>query len=740
MNLEQKMENLILKYNIDCCNPEYQQYIKARGALYELISGVQRIALVANDIGDIGEVKFLIGEKHTVSRHRFPDLAEIDSNIEMVICLNYVINSKQRELICNLEQNRGIKTIFLYDYLKQQGVVCNREFYDVLGGKRAERYGNKSTSFDDTDYYGVIYRIKKQYKRARGQEQKEGYLKELIFSYIYIRDFINSWHYIGEYVQNQYKDYLKYEEFQKKTEELLKQAKEKSYAKKNQMFIFWVDALGKGEENGMPCFQALQENSLNFENAFTVTPTTSATIKAIFLKKRFCSDSAYKISRIYEKDSPLLKYLHSNGYDFRYFGMEERMEEKLYGKRTSLNAPSSRMYWDFLCDLCDTEQKCCYLLHSLTETHAPFLHGMAEDYYYDIEIPPKDDKERQERHQQREEAKEYFDCQFEFYRSFINDDNLQIIMSDHAGEGWRHHRGKGTNVNLFVRGKNIRKGKINNFFSYIDFDALVRYLFTQDESVLESVLKDCIYAEYPDIYSKNHVTSRLKENWRNIDYFGWKCCATYEEEYVVYTMGREEYFRYPSWMNRVGLPEYADRIQVLREDMGEIFTDVLGDNFFRYSRLLHHLWANYIKRTGGTEIGVTCLCKSMEDILPDKVIAIRGGGRHTKNLLTVLGESATRIRYIVDKNKEICEQTIGRDGLQVEFITPGEMKAKKIDVVILSSLEYRKEMRDELFQMNQDYQILDVYEMLEEQGIYLNEGFYVNKLLPEDYEGIMVDE
>lgn len=740
MNPEQKLEELIVKYRIDSCIEEFQQFLKAKELLHTLTEGAERIALVAEDLGDAAEVKSLIGPGHAVSRYRFKDLDKKETLIEadLMICLPVNMSEEHWEKVNANVRSKGIRTVGLYDYFRQHGLALNREFYDVLQGKRMGTRGEQSDIFFHTDYYEAVYRMKKKYKEAVEQKQKEVYLRQLIFTYIYIKDFIYAKHYIEEYVRHQYTDCESYRQFQEEVEALLAKVKKITVAKKEQIYMFWVDALGKGEEKGMTYFEGLKEDSLDFDNAFTVAPITSLTMKAIFLKKHFYEDKSYKLERIAERDSSLLQYLKKEGYVFQYFGFEERFEEKLYGKHQMFKAPSSMVYWSVLCDLCTSAQKKFYLIHGITETHVPFRSGVIEDFYYDAEEPAANDREKQERHLQREEAKQYFDKQFAFYRSFINDENLQIVMSDHVGEEGFSSRGKGTNVNCFVRGKGVRKGKIDKFFSYINFEDLVKYLLSNEEAVLERVLADYVCYEYPDTYSRSFVSARLKDKRLRLEDFGWKGCSTLEDEYVVYTTGEEKYFRYPSWLNRVALPECAERVDTLRKLTGEIFTEVLEDDYFQYSRLLHRVWDNYKRRTGGMEPGVRCLRECLEAIPQDKIIAVRGGGQHTVGLLTALGQAAVRIRYIVDRDKESCRRLVGREGLCTEIITPEEMAERKIDTVLLSSLVYRKEMKEELNKTEQNYEVIDVYELLEAQGILPDRAFYVNRVLPEDYEGVTV--
>jgi len=182
--------------------------------------------------------------------------------------------------------------------------------------------------------------------------------------------------------------------------------------------------------SGMPFMNSLK--GMVFEKAFTVTPTTSLTMKAIFLRKRFYEDCAYLIDRIEEKESQLIQYLASEGYKFEYIGFEERFEEKLYGRHVASYTPTTMLNWYLLCDICSTNQRKCYLVHDITESHPPFQSGLLEEFFHQIVSKPKDDREREERRMQWELGKYYLDEQISFLSDFINPDVPKIYMSDHA--------------------------------------------------------------------------------------------------------------------------------------------------------------------------------------------------------------------------------------------------------------------------------------------------------------------
>lgn len=108
-------------------------------------------------------------------------------------------------------------------------------------------------------------------------------------------------------------------------------------------------------------------------------------------------------------------------------------------------------------------------------------------------------------------------------------------------------------------------------------------------------------------------------------------------------------------------------------------------------------------------------------------IAVRGAGEHTEKLLQILSEeNRKKILYIIDKNANI-------DNFQgIEAVGTESMLNKDIDIFIISSFKHRIEMARELFSLkhcsNEDFQVIDLYEILQERGISCNQPFYVRNL------------
>lgn len=110
--------------------------------------------------------------------------------------------------------------------------------------------------------------------------------------------------------------------------------------------------------------------------------------------------------------------------------------------------------------------------------------------------------------------------------------------------------------------------------------------------------------------------------------------------------------------------------------------------------------------------------------LAGRRIAIRGAGIHTTELLKLLGSADFSILCIWDK--KITGQFLGDYPI---IDNACELKKYGVDIILLSSWKYRREMAEDIKEQlreNQmdDIEILDFYEQLHKEGISMDSEFY----------------
>ncbi|MBO4998899.1 MAG: hypothetical protein J6D02_12955 [Lachnospira sp.] len=115
----------------------------------------------------------------------------------------------------------------------------------------------------------------------------------------------------------------------------------------------------------------------------------------------------------------------------------------------------------------------------------------------------------------------------------------------------------------------------------------------------------------------------------------------------------------------------------------------------------------------------------------EKCVALRGGGEHADKLLQVLSEAnRKKVKYVIDRNKTI-------EGFHgIEVIDIKNIPNRTIDIFIISSFKHRVEMARELFTLkhclNEDFQVIDLYEILQQKGIACLQPFYSSPVYGEN--------
>lgn len=107
----------------------------------------------------------------------------------------------------------------------------------------------------------------------------------------------------------------------------------------------------------------------------------------------------------------------------------------------------------------------------------------------------------------------------------------------------------------------------------------------------------------------------------------------------------------------------------------------------------------------------------LKDRLKNKSIAIKGAGTHTTEILKLLDNEVDVKCIVVDK---ITDKYV----FPYPVITMNQLQDYQVDLVLISSYRYAKEMKEELRSMDSTYEIFDLYEELASMGIVLEKEFY----------------
>lgn len=108
----------------------------------------------------------------------------------------------------------------------------------------------------------------------------------------------------------------------------------------------------------------------------------------------------------------------------------------------------------------------------------------------------------------------------------------------------------------------------------------------------------------------------------------------------------------------------------------------------------------------------------------DKIVAIRGAGEHTRELLSIEGCNV-KFKCIFDYSKQ-KKEIINISGKEWEVYPCNSIMSMHIDIIVISSYTHRKKIHDELEKINGEFIILDLYDELQKVGLDVNAPFYRN--------------
>lgn len=439
--------------------------------------------------------------------------------------------------------------------------------------------------------YKKAYWARQAYIKA-DVSNKERMLQRLIKEYLILKDFQYSFHYIDIYIENRYSDYKQYIKLKDDITLLLKEIKE-YIAKRNQrdILINWVDALSYYDIPEFPFLQKKSQEGVCFHNAYTVMPWTTETTKTILFGECPIEGKLFLRDELTIDNVKLLKLLKEYGYKFAYCGMPKFA--KLFDK--TVIAPvgyfenkyfgSMQKQWDALTVLCKCDSPVCVLIHTLRETHEPYICGEGDTlaWFYSTEK----DWNRVECRKQAETAGRYINTQLEFYENLYPDDAVKIYMSDHGRVGNNPMDEKKIHTMLLIAGKGIEPFCVNGMFSFVHFPDLIKKLIEKNYTwnALES---EYVIIENLDAYSELVVQDTLSGKMKREEMCQCRGVVTKTDAYYKYAFGKEYYFEkaHPN-ENKIEQADFNNRINELKELCGNQFIDIFAYDKFEFSRLLY---------------------------------------------------------------------------------------------------------------------------------------------------------
>ena len=725
MDIEARLDSLIIQYNVDRYHPRFAKGRKAKQLLMELFKsyeGKEIVLVVAlpTDVNYIQEDCQLRGKvREVVYYSELENHAWCKEKNMVIIVASYYGRREAMSLL----YNAGITAISIYDFLMEKELFLEGNYYDIFGEEyHTYMEGNSSFDYADLDMNSIFFYDRRRYEMADEKRYQEIYLGKMIFDCVYIKDWVLAKKYIDEYVENQFAFFSSYREFYQEIERLLDDIR-KALVERNQadIIIFWLDALEFGEDKDMPFLHSLSDQSIDFVNAYTVTPYTKPTAKALFARKRAVDERAYKWD--ISGDTPFFATIERQGFCFQFYTYIQ-MQDSLRGRLCqNMYTSFTEVCWNMVHDLLKSKGKMFAVCHEFPHTHPSFIsYGLCgKEYVYVKEFPRiLSEREIRVRDGQILKSRKYTDDVLYMYSALLPDSACKIYMSDHG-----HTELDKYHAIFRIVQKNIVPEKIEGIFSYLNFDRLIYKIIGNDYAGINNcadIIEEAAQIQDVDYYNKSYMQmyfQRLSQNpLLNLDWcFGYKGVINRQYTYIRYNDGRERYYN----NNFHGKPIMEENINCLRTLCTEYPQDIVNEEKFKYSRNAYATVCNYWQRKGEWERKKRQEIVALFDAIPDGgSIVVRGGGRHTWELWFALKQKQQeKIAYVIDSDKRCMAARLGLKIISVEDITQN-----MADMILVSSYRYELEWMEELKKNIKHIPIIGLYDYLERKGIKCKMEFY----------------
>lgn len=583
MDINQELDMILLKHKI-IKEASCDKAVQVIRELEEHSTSGSKVGLYGVGIEAEGLLYFI--SKHTV--HLKIDVC-FDKTIRTYKYKERVNDTTVRPIECIKGQD--VDYIIIGSCKYRQAFIEN---LSLLGyqGQVIDLYGYMKGYMDEHYVdYEKLFMTRQAYLKSEGEEKSQ-FLKELIKECLLLKDFINAYKYMDVYVGNQYPDCQKYERLKKDINMFLEEVKECIRRRgKRDVIINWVDALSYYDIPRFPFLQRKMEKGVNFENAYTVMPWTTETTKTILFGDYPVEGKLFLKECITKENAKLLKVLHEKGYGFVYCGMpkfaklfDEPLMSYVHYFENKYSG-SMQKQWDALDILCQNEKPMCVLIHTLRETHEPFICGEGDTFYWfgSTERDWRDEVCQR----QAAVAGKYIDCQLEFYEKFYHENAVEIYMSDHGRIGNSPMNERKIHVMLSVNERCGQSETVKNMFSMVRFPDLIKKIINNEED-WESLTQEYVCIENLDAYSELAVRDTLSGRLNKEEMYQCRGIVTKTDRYYRYAYGKEFYFTSrESQKNEIENPLYQARIQELGRLCGDKFIDIYKYDKFEHSRRLY---------------------------------------------------------------------------------------------------------------------------------------------------------
>lgn len=730
-DIDYELEQIIEKYNLDRHYPAYRTSRLActfiKNWIEKLSNAKDTFLFISMDSYALQLIRgWIIGDNISTLRiYSIEGLAEYTVKLQSVDRI-YIVSYTRTTEILHWLWRHDFRAESVYDVLESHQIYMQMEYYrfftplaDIV---ELELDDTLKPSSVDGSYLTLCeyYYQKQRLMHAVSKEDNRRITEKLFFLAICMRNFIEVERILKTMHYNTH--FCDYEKCWSEIEELLDRIR-KMLSKKNQnhIIIYWLDALSYEYVEKMEYLWERRDHSVFFDNAYTVTPYTNPTLRSMFCGVRQVDDLGYKVSHIGLDNSPLLKDIIDQGYQFSVLSATFRKGfDKKYNRydENVLVSPCSEVFWNLTNQIINEENSTVYLAHALVEMHKPRLgvrrNNIEQRFSLDSEVI---DGQIQE-----------LNAQLRFYDEMFGDNPYRVYMSDHGSSNIPVNK---IHILFQVYHATWKKREVHKLFCYLDFPKIIHQLLVGE--AIDDTIWDREYVPVQDVDYYN--ASRLKEIHTEFGldrlpfYKAYKGVVTREYAYIHFKTGDELLHK---WSDGLYVPVLGMNnsqkdsacFKKLREMAGEFPKELDSDPKFSYASNTYTIYENMKK----TVLEAAKLINEMLAGYEDGSIAFMKGGYHSRQLYAVLTEENRRkIGGIIDRDTQCLCNSLGYRVYQTGDVLPDDIKA-----ILLSTHDNLAELKEEAKRAYSHLEIIDIYEYWKGCGYLFTRDFWYG--LEKDHE------
>jgi len=495
---------------------------------------------------------------------------------------------KLKEMNCNyvIFATYSYRDAVLEELHSFKGTVI--DIYDLLRGHGIQLHG--PIKFYQAGFPAVLNYFYQRYVEARHKDGEEEALRNFLQAAVEYQDFVM----ISRVYEENGGDSGKYPFLIKAWEKsrcLLDCIQNKiEERKQNDIIAFWTDSISYLDMDFMPNLKNKSREGCFFEQTYTNCPWTRATMQAI-LQGILPIDDFSDIRRaIDHTNSPLIRYLENNGYEFRWVSFPTWAIDSSYvvpGIKEGTS--SSIIWWLGLQSLLCSERPCFYIFHFLVEGHEP--PSLSPDLTRFHFSGPNLHLLWEQIIEQRKVTLAYLDQCLMFYDQLL-EGKTRIYFSDHGSywvnvPDWSEER---LRTYCLVLGKGIPKVGVSEFFTFVNFTRLIQWVLEPWENNIYDFVSKAAVFQSEDYYSESIVNAAIKFIKKGYPHNGiaFRGVRTDGCKYVLNALGEECFYIIGENGAETLTPLEDDKLRVeLRNKCGTYFIDIRKHDKFKHSQKLY---------------------------------------------------------------------------------------------------------------------------------------------------------